>query len=685
LLFVPVLLAPGYVTGYLLDLFDFRKRQIAVRFGLGLILSCVISPILFFLTYRIGADFLAVIVQLGLVAAFVLILFRERDLGTFFNSLTNNRFAKVILLTATLWTIAATFSLIDIQWGDRLYFNIVSYDYSTRVAVINAITRSGVPPVNPSYYPGEPVKLTFLYYFWYVLCSLVDQLGGQIVDSRAALIASVIWTGLALISLTALYIRIRNTAPQPAVWRVALVGIGLLAVSGLDILGSTFYIMFPQYLLGHVIIGDIEHWNEQITAWVGTTLWTPHHLVSLLTGILGWILTIYHQNRPSFQKMGAAVIAGLAFASAFGLSSWVTLIFVFFWMIWLLIRLLHGELLRDLWSLLVPGIVAAIAILPFVMDLTAGSSSSAAANPLILDVREFRPANILTFDMPGWERALVNLILLPVNYFLELGFFLVAGMYWYHHFGRGHLKEHPFLQGEFILLLVSAVLATFSRSTLISNNDFGWRGWLPGQFILLVWGADTISHVWSKLPGLQVDLFRTRLSVRSMRILLAVLAAIGLSTSLQDVLLLRTWPMLVDADLVHSPHPELFDGKRIYEARTVYNLIDTRTPLDEIIQSNPGFSVDRPGGLYRTRNSVIATHTLYGVTPEQYEPLLQEVRNIFETKTSNWQRLDVACQRYAIDLLVITDADLLWKSREILQSERQPLFSGRYYTVFSCG
>jgi hypothetical protein len=678
---------PGYVTGYIFDLFDFKIRQPPVRLGISLLLSCGISPILFFLTYRLVSNAFTLIFLFGFIAAFFWILFRERDLNRFFRSIADNRFARVILWIAILWTVFAALLLIDLQWGNRLYFNIVAYDYSTRVTVINAITRSGVPPINPSIYPGESVRLTFLYYFWYILCSLVDQLGGEIVDSRAALIASVIWAGLALMGTLALYLRIRSAAGPPNKWRSALIGMGLLAVSGLDLLGSTFYTVYPQFLMGHVIDGDIEHWNEQITAWVGTTIWTPHHLVALLNCILAWMLIVQHQNKTTSHKISSACIAGLAFASAFGLSSWVTLIFVFFWIIWMISKLLSGNSIKNLWSLFLPGIVAAVVILPFALDLFSGGGegSASAGRPLAFDVRWFWPVTQLVINLPNWERTLIHLLLLPLNYFLELGFFLLAGIYWYSHCGKEQLAKNPFAKGEIILLLTSTILPTFFRSTLIANNDFGWRGWLPAQFILVVWGTDIISYMWSKQPIVRISFFRKPASKKSVTTLISGLLLLGILTTLQDVFLLRAWPILVDTGLLHRSSPDTYRGEKVYEARTVYKLIDDLTPADTMIQSNPGFNVDRPAGLYGTRNSVIAYHTLYGVAPEVYKPLVNEIRNIFSTSNSNWQSLDAACRHYSINVLIIKDSDDLWQSRIALKAEREPLFMGKYYSAFYCG
>jgi len=73
----------------------------------------------------------------------------------------------------------------DLQWGNReLYFNVAALDQTTRVSVIDAMTRTGVPPVNSSYYLGHYVKLTFLYFFWYTLGSIIDFMGGSFIDAH---------------------------------------------------------------------------------------------------------------------------------------------------------------------------------------------------------------------------------------------------------------------------------------------------------------------------------------------------------------------------------------------------------------------------------------------------------------------------------------------------------------------
>ncbi|MBK8824420.1 MAG: hypothetical protein IPN58_17955 [Anaerolineales bacterium] len=217
-------------------------------------------------------------------------------------------------------------------------------DFATRVTVINAITRTGVPPVNPSFFPGHVEYITSLYYFWYIICSIVDQFGGNFVDSRMALIAGDAWCGLALMALIALYIRLRNRISGDEVWKTAIIGIGLLTISGLDVIPALINMIVTRLSYGFMWpAGDIEHWNEQITAWVGSLFWVPHHVAAMIVCLAGLIIFQYGSRELGYKKFLVALITGMAFASAVGLSTWVAVTFSLFWSVWILILFLQRK------------------------------------------------------------------------------------------------------------------------------------------------------------------------------------------------------------------------------------------------------------------------------------------------------------------------------------------------------
>src|SRR5208283_18896 len=128
-------------------------------------LSMAVCPILLFLVYHFTSAkaTICLLLLIGIVFAIILLKTKQAPLTGESKSLY-----RIALLVASGWIIFSILFIVDIQWGDRLYYNVISYDFTTRVAIINAITRTGVPPINPSYFPGHPVRLTYLYYFWYI-------------------------------------------------------------------------------------------------------------------------------------------------------------------------------------------------------------------------------------------------------------------------------------------------------------------------------------------------------------------------------------------------------------------------------------------------------------------------------------------------------------------------------------
>ena len=467
-LFPLVLIFPGYIFGWAFDLFEFRARLLPARFAISLLLSVAICPIFYYLVASLFSLNVALIVT-GLIAAvFVALLVYEKP------TLPQDAQWRIFFWVSLGWVIFAIFCLVDLQWGHQeLYFSVVSFDHTTRVSIIDAMTRTGVPPVNPSYYPGHDVKLTFLYFFWYILGSIIDIAGGRLVDARTALFASIIWCGIALMALIAFYLRMRDGRAAGQIWRRALIGIASLSISGLDVIPA-----IAIMLVGHGAIGDLEHWNEQIAAWVGSLLWVPHHVASLIAGIVGMMLA--HSARAQVRSRQFIVLAfsGMAFASALGLSVWVTLAFVLAWGIWMVCLYFQKDQRALLLPMLFAGVVALLLAGPFLLGLLSGSGGGDGAFPVTFDVRSFRLADAFLTNSSFLWRSFIRLIFLPLNYFLELGFFFLVAFIWLKS-NKDNLRNHPYYFAEVLLLGVSFFIGTFTRSTLIVNNDLGWRAWLP--------------------------------------------------------------------------------------------------------------------------------------------------------------------------------------------------------------
>ena len=223
---------------------------------------------------------------------------------------------------------------------------------------------------------------------------------------------------------------------------------------------------------------------------------------------------------------------------------------------------------------------------------------------------------------------------------------------------------------ETLLLGVVFFIATFTRSVVIQNNDLGWRAWLPGQFVLLVWGVDILSrlNIFSKE--------RSTLPPKTQHNLI-VLVALGIATTILNLFLLRFSFYLVNGAET---------GYRIYSARQTYAAINQTMPEDAVIQYNPLSYINRPSGLYGMHQSAISDRTAYGVPLDVYNAKVEAISEIFLMQNvQDWHPLDTLCKTHFIDVIVITNGDPIWESLILLEQHRKPIYADAYYAAFACG
>src|ERR1051326_6755472 len=157
----------------------------------------------------------------------------------------------------------------------------------------------------------------------------------------------------------------------------------------------------------------MEWWNEQVTGWLDVTLWAPHHVVSLVC-VLTAFLALWHATESDEPRRRAAsiLIAGAALASAAGLSIYVPMVFGLFLAAWLVYLLKRKEYSKIL-VFVAAGTLALALAGAFLREL----AGAPGAFPVALTVRAFQPLRWIPGVMP---RRVLRVLLLPLNYFLEL-------------------------------------------------------------------------------------------------------------------------------------------------------------------------------------------------------------------------------------------------------------------------
>ncbi len=696
-----VVLTPGYVLAWLLDLMTFRRRALLTRLTLAVPISIGICPSISYLLWRFIPP--AVWLFYGACSlAFFVLLFRERRqllsrtaLRTIFKG------EMVFLAIVAAWVLLATLTLVDLQIGHRLYFPTVTYDYSLRSTVTAALTRAGVPAQNPFFFPGRSFVMHY-HYFWFILCSITQRITVSTVSSRQAVIAGTVWCGIGLLALVALYLRFFQNQGQAGIHRRTLYAVALLGVTGLDILP----VLAAEIGFGG-FYADLEWWNEQVTSWVDTVFWTPHHLAGLIACLMGFLLIWDAARKPGTRnRLVAAVIAGIMFASAVGMSVQVTLVFAVFLVIWMVAEFFRRHR-QQAGLICLAGLTAVLVALPFLAELFGhepggsqpGASASAVSLPFRFAVRSFR-----FFDSAlgladfGWKANIANLMVLPVNYFLELGFFLIVGVIQYKRMWRNRRTLTEDQLCGFILVTTCLIICTFVSSAVGgTGNDLGWRGFLPVQFILLIWGAEMIADGMLSQRSPVVNTTRSGAAGKvpgdDRRALIVLTLALGAMGSFYGLVKIRFYPLL--SDFTSTPlyawlSPDRNLGERTFALRAIYDELRRRTPAGAVFQHNPNTNPsDFFHGIYADRQVAAETQGCgvnHGGDASLCKSWYGPINDLFEDpKAFDETQIDELCRRLSIDVLVVKDTDKVWKDRQSWAWKRTPILRNGYGSAFLCG
>jgi hypothetical protein len=585
------------------------------------------------------------------------------------------------------WVAFVLLMLVDLQVGSKLYFSVVMADQSYRVAFIDAVVRTGIPPMNPLYFAGSPAPMRY-YYFWYVLCAAVVKLAH--VSARQSFIASSIWAGFGLLVTVKLYTTHFFQWGRKQAW----IALGLLFVTGADLMPA----------LGNVILqpslnGDIEWWSvDPISAWPDSLLWVPHHVSSVLCCLLGFLFlwrTLQTMNQGPIScnsSRWAIVLAAVAFASGFGLSIYVAIgfaVMMVVWAVWLAV-LRHAERFALWQRTTVISLLSAVILAPFVFDLMGslnqsaggqGSGNAAPATHMVsLSVRRMIDSGLLT-GLPVfavWNKAhpillnqTIRLILLLPGLAMELGVYgavLVLVL-------LARRRRQPMLvdharDTSLFFCVCGLVMVLFISSSVISNNDFGYRAVMLPQFFLLLLAADMLGSWW--IPGKVCAVPATLCKRR----LLYSLLVLGLAGSIYGALLLRAW-LPIETPRVQNGFSQLpKDAFEIREAFASLNRVASKDavvafrPIDPILDRNnvvvfpsefyQRLLVMNAGRQILNAERECATH--FGGDPAECPVIQAATVQLYASPAPSAEWARDYCSQFGVQYLVISHRDPDWDS-----------------------
>lgn len=697
--FLPAAICTGYLAAWFTDLHGFRQRSLLERLFWSVPLSLGVSTI--------AAVLIAKFISLPAVVAFFLIsgVLWLAVLGREWLQLRRARRKWTIgwrplggkaLILALIWIAVAILSLVDLQSGHQLFMSIATYDHASRVNWTESILRTGVPPANPLYWYKHAATLRY-YYFWNVVCAAVVQMAH--LSTRAVFIASCVWAGFALAALIGLYLK-HFLAAGARLRNQLLLAILLLMVTGLDIcvnFWNFFYLHRP-------LPGDLEWWSaNQITSWLDSLLWVPHHIASFVCCMLAFLLAWMAGENSEHGRAASVVLIAFALASAFGLSIYVAFGFFLVMLVWAFWQVAIERTPRSALLLAAGGAGAAVLLIPYLRELTQASSGLQGGAVFSFAVREmFPPDGLLASHLfqhlarahPAAARNLANLILLAPGYAVELGFYLVVLLIYLVPAWRGRT---PLTAAQRSLVLIAAVtllIISVMRSSVLTSNDFGWRAALLLQFPLLLLGSEVFAGWrlaerkvstpadWAGLPHNTPHWLRS---------IAAFALVIGVFGTVCQALVLRFAIPLSEAHLcaIHDPDA----GKQphnAYISSIGYARLEGSIPRDAIVQFNPA----SPPFYWRTADLFGIDHQTaiagdkpfcgaeLGGDPSGCPAMAAAIDSLFNGASAEQAR--ATCRQYGIQYLVARIYDPVWKDANGWVWTLKPVVSDEEFRALDC-
>ena len=593
--FLPVTFCTGYLAGWITNLHNFRARSLVERFFWSVPLSMAVSAVSATLIYRFFS--LAAVLTLFLASAVACLVILGREYLQLRHSGERWKFGwqplgGSAMLVAIGWMIVVIFSVIDFQSNHNLYASVTILDYSARVNWIESILRTGVPPHNSLYFYKQPATMRN-YYFWYVMCAVVSRMAHLPV--RAVLNASCVWAGFAVAALNGLYLKHFLRAGS-RLRRQFLYSILLLTVTGLDIaviLWQVLYLRLPPQ-------PDAEAWSRgAVLSWLDVFLYAPHHLVCLVCCMLAFLLA-WMSNGKEGGRLATIAFISLAFASAFGLSVYLSFAFFLLMLVWAPWQILFERTPWPVLLLAAGGVGAALLLFPYFTELSHTSSGMHASSPFGFAIREmisvdglmashaFQP---LAASHPLVALNLARSILLIPGYVIELGFYLVVLVIYLVPAWRGRTPLTPAHRCLVFIAVAMLPFMTFMRSWVLTFDDFGMRAPFLLMFPLLLLGSELMVS-WNSSDHNRSTVAEPDGSLRStpkwLRSLASLTLVFGIMSTAYQAFILRSFVPITKAVLRATHGPAKLDlAHYTYISAIGYSKLDASVPREAIVQYQP--------------------------------------------------------------------------------------------------
>ncbi len=553
------------------------------------------------------------------------------------------------LLAGFAWIVVSILLLIDWPAGSGLFHSMTSDDYVKHAEATWSIAQSATPPWNPTFFsPGAKASY---YYFFYTLTAVVDVVAGALFGA-AARHAAYAGGSVVFLALPPLMHELwKRSGVDEAVGaqsskRSATLWIALLLLAaGLDLLPIFAAYRFRGYLPEYV-----PSWAEEITPWVLSALWAPHHVAALVAAFTGFMALA----RPAEFEPRRTLLAALAFASTAGMSVYIGMAAAAVAGLWL-IALAMRRRFGDAANLVAAGLGAALLAAPWLMTVAVRMSGR---SPVEFAFRN-QAAVPARFDSLTAEIPMRLAVMLSI-YFVQFGIFAYGAYAFWRKAGRRGLKSDI---GLILVIgtLASLLIGSLLRSSILSN-DLGWRVMLFAQAAMLVW---TVAAIRSDA------LLESRRTFAPVALFLAlgwgyVLFMVGQQR-------FARW----------NPASE---RAVVADARAAWLWLDRRLPRGALVQAQPDEERSIEFGLYSRFPTPVAdldVGQLFGGSKRAVEARILEMEPIFGDKDFPLDKVKAIAARRDIAAIVVTSDDAAFDAPHAWTAQMRPAFSTPHARVYS--
>lgn len=342
------------------------------------------------------------------------------------------------------------------------------FDHS-KIALIDAMVRDGMPPVNPFYGPpGEPAGVAYYYLWHFGAAQLASLTGARGWEADAA--ANWFTAFSTLMLMAGLALRFAGSRVAAALAIALCCG------------GSLRPIL--EALFGAQALGHILRPATGFAGWLFQSSWSPHHVAAAGALVIAVLVAVRLATNPGALT---AIVMGLVVAGAYQSSLWVGGVVLALAILALLPLLWRsvppGGLPRFLLTALGAAALALLFAAPLLVEQYHAGVMRGGGSPIAISPFPVLAAGAVGglwqwLDLPAYWLVLL-VVEFPLIYpagAMTLWRLALRG-------DAGTLSGRD-ARALGLLTLVSLAASGLLVSTVGDNNDLGWRAVLPGIMVL---------------------------------------------------------------------------------------------------------------------------------------------------------------------------------------------------------